>query len=214
MIHGNVNSTIDTNTDFAELTESHGTGIMKAVTSFVVLIAFAVPGTAAAQSLAEIASKEQERRKSVAQPGKVYTNRDLTADITAPAPPTNATPAAPTPGAAPSTQVPSVNLPGGNVDDDGEVRDEAWWRERITTARSALERSRIFADALRSRINALNADYVNRDDPAQRAQLELERQRATAELARVDKEIADQTRAIAEIEEEARKAGVPPGWLR
>ena len=28
------------------------------------------------------------------------------------------------------------------------------------------------------------------------------------------KEIAEQTKAISDIEEEARKAGVPPGWLR
>ena len=81
-------------------------------------------------------------------------------------------------------------------------------------ARSALERSRIFAEALQSRINGLTTDFVNRDDPAQRAQLELERQRSVAELDRVKREMAEQTKAIAAIEEEARKAGVPPGWLR
>lgn len=94
------------------------------------------------------------------------------------------------------------------------MRDEAYWRRRITEARAALERSQIFADALQSRINALTTDFVNRDDPAQRAQIELERQRAIAELERVKKEIAEHTQAIADIEEEARKAGVPPGWLR
>jgi hypothetical protein len=85
---------------------------------------------------------------------------------------------------------------------------------RSSAARAALERSKMFQDALQSRINALKTDFVNRDDPAQRAQLELERQRALAELERVKKEIADQTKAITDIEEEARKAGVPPGWLR
>jgi hypothetical protein len=30
----------------------------------------------------------------------------------------------------------------------------------------------------------------------------------------VKREIGEHTKAIAEIEEEARKAGVPPGWLR
>jgi hypothetical protein len=94
------------------------------------------------------------------------------------------------------------------------VKDEAYWRSRINAARSALERSRIFADALQSRINALTADVINRDDPAQRAQLDLERQRALAELDRVKKEVAAQTKAISDIEEEARRAGVPPGWLR
>jgi hypothetical protein len=173
-------------------------------------LAVAAPALLSAQGLAAIAKKEEERRKSV-KSGKVYTNEDLTADITAssvPATPTN------TSSPAPSTQVPSVNLPAGEAPPAGEVKDEAYWRSRITAARSALERSRIFGDALQSRINALTTDIVNRADPAQRAQLELERQRALAELDRVKKEIAEQTQAITDIEEEARKAGVPPGWLR
>lgn len=170
----------------------------------------ATPALLSAQGLAAIAKKEEDRRKSVKAAGKVYTNDNLKTDITASGPqmPANASPA------APSTQVPSVNLPGGEAAPEGDVKDEAYWRSRITAARSALERSRIFGDALQSRINALTTDIVNRADPAQRAQLELERQRALAELDRVKQEIADQTKAISDIEEEARKAGVPPGWLR
>ncbi len=72
----------------------------------------------------------------------------------------------------------------------------------------------MLADALQSRLNALTTDIVNRDDPAQRAQLERERQRALLELDRTKIEIAEHVKAIAAIEEEARKAGVPPGWLR
>ena len=185
---------------------------MRLIAFFVaaVLLAPAVPG---AQSLASVAKKEEERRKQVRPAAKVYTNDDLKADITASAVPApiNASPAMP----APSAQVPSVNLPGGTITEGAdEVKDEAYWRDRMTRARSSLERLRIFSDALQSRLNALATDIVNRDDPAQRAQLELERQRALAEMERVEKEMADQTKAIADIEEEARKAGVPPGWLR
>jgi hypothetical protein len=183
---------------------------MKLIIRIVVLIAVAwAPAPALAQSLAEIAKKEEARRKDVKSAGKVYTNTDLRRDITASTPPANATPAQP----APSTQVPQLNLPAGKVEDE-EKKDEKYWRDRITAARATLERSRIFAEALQSRINALSTDFVNRDDPAQRAQLELERQRATAELDRVRKEMAEHTKAIAGIEEEARRAGVPPGWLR
>jgi hypothetical protein len=175
-----------------------------------VLLAPAVPD---AQSLASVAKKEEERRKAVKAAAKVYTNDDLRADITASSLPTstNASPEAP----VPSAQVPSVNLPGGTVTEGtGDVKDEAYWRARITQARSALERLRIFSDALQSRLNGLAADIINRDDPAQRSQLELERQRAVAELERVKQEMADQAKVITQIEEDARKAGVPPGWLR
>lgn len=188
---------------------------MKGLIASLVAVAVLAPLAASGQSLAAIARKEEERRKAVAESSKVYTNKDLKADPSSaaePAAPGNATANAPVP--QPSTQVPSVNLPGGRVEDEPEVKDETYWRGRITAARAAAERSRIFADALQSRINALNTDFVNRDDPAQRAQIELERQRAIAELDRVTREIAEQAKVIASIEEEARKAGVPPGWLR
>ena len=81
-------------------------------------------------------------------------------------------------------------------------------------ARADLERSKTFADALQSRISALTTDFVNRDDPAQRAVIEQNRLKALAELERVQREIAAQTKAITAIEDEARKSGVPAGWLR
>ena len=42
----------------------------------------------------------------------------------------------------------------------------------------------------------------------------MERQKAIADLNRLTKEIADGKKAIADFQEEARRAGVPPGWLR
>jgi hypothetical protein len=190
------------------------TELMRRALSFTILLGLIAQAAAAGQGLAGVAKKEEERRKTTPS-GKVYTNGDLKSDITSTPPgPANASPTAPESAQTPPTQVPSVNLPGGNVEPEAPVKDEAFWRARIGAARSALERSRIFADALQSRLNALATDIVNRHDPAQRSQLELERQRALAELERVKKEMSDQTKAIADIEEDARKAGVPPGWLR
>jgi hypothetical protein len=182
---------------------------MKKLHLFLAAAMLALPLASAAQSLADVARAEEARRKAIVKPGKVYTNVDLRPDITDVAS-TNASPDAP----APSTQVPSLDLPAGQAEPPEPKKDQAYWSARISAARQALDRSRIFADALQSRINALATDFVNRDDPAQRAQIELERQRSLAELERVKKEIAAQTKAIADIEDEARKAGVPPGWLR
>lgn len=191
--------------------------VMKPLHAIVAALMLTSPLAATAQTppLAAVAQAEEARRKTITKPAKVYTNDDLRADITATPPPTpsisiNGTPAVP----APSTQVPSVNLPGGKAEPAPPERDQAYWSARINAARAALERSKIFLDALQSRINALTNDAIARDDPAQRAQLELERQRALGEFERVKKEIADQTKAMSDIEEEARKAGVPPGWLR
>jgi len=85
---------------------------------------------------------------------------------------------------------------------------------KVEYVRTAGGSIRIFADSLQSRINALTTDFVNRDDPAQRAKIETDRKTALAELDKVRGEIVAQEKDIQAIEEEARKAGVPAGWLR
>jgi hypothetical protein len=158
--------------------------------------------------LADVARDEEARRKQTRKPARVITNSTLTPDITkgigqpsvtatpagANATPANATPAAP--------------------ENAGPAKDQAYWTTRIRTARELLQRTQIFMDSLQTRINSLTTDFVNRDDPAQRAKIETDRQQALAELERVKKELTDQQKAITAIEEEARRAGVPSGWLR
>lgn len=187
----------------------------------VLLAAAAPPVHVGAQGLADIARREEARRKTAKPARKVYTNGDLRSDSpsTPPATAGGGTPApalpgaaTPAPGAKPDTAAAADTAKAAK--DSEPAKDQAYWGDRMRTARSALDRSKIFGDALQSRINALSNDFVNRDDPAQRAQIELERQRAVAELERVKREMAEQTKAIADIEEEARRAGVPPGWLR
>ena len=51
-------------------------------------------------------------------------------------------------------------------------------------------------------------------DPAQRAVIERDRQRAVVELDSLNKALKDDQKAITDFDEEARKASVPPGWLR
>ena len=77
-----------------------------------------------------------------------------------------------------------------------------------------LQRDQTYVDALQTRVNSLATDFVNRDDPAQRAVLASDRQKALGELDRLKKQIEATKKAIADLEEEARRANVPPGWLR
>jgi len=194
--------------------------------SFGALLLGLAPPAADAQSLASLARREEARRKDMPKPSKVYTNQDLTRDHTTPAPaPAPAAAAAPTYGGhaggaaptAPAAPAAPAEAPSAGADtsaDAAPARDQAYWQGRIAAARADLERSRTFADALQSRISALTTDFVNRDDPAQRAVIEQNRLKAVAELERVQREIAAHTKTISGIEDEARKAGVPAGWLR
>ena len=178
----------------------------------VLLAAWLVPATAGAQSLAGVAKAEEARRKQQPKPAKVYTNQDLKRDPTTPTP--AAAPAAPTAGAAMPAPAEAPAPAAEPAAPAAPARDQASWRGRMTAARDQLDRSQTFAAALQSRIDALTLDFVNRDDPAQRSVVEQNRLKALAELERVQREIASQTKAITAIEDEARKAGVPAGWLR
>lgn len=179
-----------------------------------------IAATADAQSLADLARREEARRQAIKTPAKVYTNEDIRGGAV-PTPPAASTPAA-APAAAAATpagenRTPAPTSAGASPaapDAAGATKGEADWRKRIQAERDALARAQIFADALQSRINALSADFVARDDPAQRAVIATDRQKALAELDRVRQEIAQFTKAIAATQDEARRAGVPPGWLR
>jgi hypothetical protein len=173
--------------------------------------------TGLSAQLGEVARKETERRKT-AKTGKTYSNDNLqpapqpssssggtvSSDGAAPSP-------APAPAPSSSTAAPPQRVSSDPVE---RKKEEAQWRERMKGAKDALERATTFADALQTKLNALNADFVNRDDPAQRATIAADRDKANAQMAQLKKEIAGHTKAIATIQEEARRAGVPAGWVR
>jgi hypothetical protein len=181
--------------------------------------ALAMPAASAlaqTPSLGEVARKEAERRKALPPSGKVYTNKDL---------PPSAQKPAPSSAAGTETTIPldPVAAATGEKPADakaeadakpGAEKNEAWWAGRISAAREAVRRNEMFAEALQTRINALNRDFTSRDNPAQRSEIGRDRTEALSELARVKQDVEKGKQAIAEIEEEARKASVPPGWLR
>lgn len=185
------------------------------------LLTVAVP--VYAQSLGELAKREQERRKATPPAAKTYTNDDLK----------QVTPPGGTPKPADESGKPADAKAAGTKTADAKAvdpaaapekvdatkpaepaKDETYWRGRITAAREDLRRNEAFKEALQSRINALTADFTARDDPYQRAKISDDRQKALAELARLTTDIEAGAKLIADIEEEARRAGVPPGWLR
>jgi hypothetical protein len=91
---------------------------------------------------------------------------------------------------------------------------ESEWRDKMAAARQALERDQVLADGMQSRVNALTTDSIARDDPAQRAELLKQRTRAIIELDHLTLQVEKDKLAIAAIEEDARKKGIPPGWIR
>jgi hypothetical protein len=184
-------------------------------TLFACFLALATIAEAAplwAQSLADVSRAEEERRKTIKNPSKVYTNKDLTSVPPPPAPATDA--AAPAEGEAAAKEGAADTAKPADDKPAEPVKDQAYWGGRAKELQTQLERDQAFAEALQSRINALTTDFENRSDPAQRALVEQDRNRALAELERLRQAIQNDQKAIADFDEEARRAGVPPGWLR
>jgi len=181
---------------------------------------FAGVWNAPALSLGQVAVREAVRRASLPASVRAFTDADI-------GPPPPRSPLAPVivpPGTdAPAAAVPKPAVTGGSTAAvtggstaavTGGSRNESWWRARIRQARVALERDRVLVAALESRVAALTTDVANRADPAQRAVLMNDRVLALAELDRMREQVDADMDAIAAIEEDARKAGVPAGWMR
>ena len=151
-------------------------------------------------SLADMARREAVRRQIGAKPTRVYTVVGVPDD----------TP----PDVAPPVAADKPPAPAAAAGKPEPAHDEAWWHDRIQAARDARERDQVLSDAVQSRINALSADFVNRDDPAQKQQIASQRLRALEELDRLKKQIVADDNAISDIVDDARQKNIPPGWIR
>lgn len=188
---------------------------MSGVAWFTLVAAFALPVFAqtSSPSLAAVADREKLRRAELDHESKVYTNDDLRGGLRLT---TGRAAAVPEPdSASPSDGVTfEPDDPQAVPDSDTPVRDEAYWRDRITLARDDMTRAELMAAALQNRVDGLWAEFTAHDDPVQRREIERNRNDALQELQKTGTEVDRLTREILEIHEEARRSGVPPGWLR
>jgi len=177
---------------------------MKLVIGSVVAgILVAGAASASAQSLADVARTEEARREKIAKPSKVYTDADV--QKYAPA----------TPGAQEAaTTVTSLDANGKPVGQqaaaEGLPADEAGWRARLQNARDGMDRNQLLLGALeqQARTAARRAGTPQGDAPAEDGS-----SRAN-EIKRLKAEMDTFRATLANAEEDARKAGVPPGWVR
>ena len=170
-----------------------------------------------AQALGDVARKEEVRRKDIKAPAKVYTNKDL--GPPGPEPSTaSSSPAAPAEAGKDAAKAPDDGdkgkEKGQDKDKDTPQKDQAYWSGRRKELQTKLDSDQTLTEAVQSRINALTADFSSRADPVQRAGIERDRLKAIGELDRLRKSVQEGKKALTDLDDDARKAGVPPGWLR
>src|ERR1700730_18334653 len=152
-----------------------------------------------AQSLADVARQEEARRKEIRQPARVYTNKDLVS-----VPSTSPRTASATAPAAPDAAAENAAKDAKDTKDPGLVKDQAYWSNRLKTLTAQLDSDQMLADAQRNRVNTLTAAAITGPDM----------QKALDDLDRLMQAVERDRKAVADFPEEARRASVPPGWLR
>lgn len=161
---------------------------------------------ATAQSLADVARKEREKRAQEKSVKKVYTNDDLdkyeslrTSSTSAPSPTTEAAEAA-------ATASKSPNLSPSDS-------DERTWSKRFIEAKGKLQQTKAQAEALQAKLNDLNVKLIRQADVYDRENVYgplIAQTRQQIEQNKAASIAAQQ--ALDDLREELRKSGQPVSW--
>ena len=187
-----------------------------------VVVTLSLVTVARGQSLADAAKAAEEARTKASPPDatnspgknstkKVYTDKDLK-DVPSFSPAAPEAKPEPTAKDAPKkTETARANEP--------PLRDEAWWRARMTELRAALEKAQKERQAKATLVARLEAVRDNVPDHGfsvaqayANASAELAKARADLDVCVANEKAAKA--AINAAEEDARTHNVLPGWLR
>lgn len=174
---------------------------------------------------AEAAKSERRSSPPKKKPGKVYTNADLQ-EGSSPSPPAASTPRRPSSSQAQGgrTRTDTGETPDSISEEATasestksiEAGDEAAWRSQAEQRRAAIRTAERRVQALQAQIDALAADLAptNVMDPFRLQTIADQKAKAMKDLDAAREDLARARSSLAELEEEARRKGVPPGWLR
>jgi hypothetical protein len=178
----------------------NGRAITPIVTLFLALALAFLPTGAQGQSLAELAKKEKERRAGIQDKAPVITDRDLGPGRI----PTLPSEAETTEGeGAASAQAAGTEAAGEQKNPADEAKTREHWQKRVEAAQKKItdletqlnSPELAWGGGMRTDVNPLGQRNLS-----QRQELEGKLAQARAELDA--------------IREEARRAGVPAGWVR
>jgi chromosome segregation ATPase len=94
------------------------------------------------------------------------------------------------------------------------ARDASYWLARMRELRTKRDRYTLLAAALQDRVDGLTRDFDSTPDRRLRSTIDSELQRVRTERNLVAADVASVDKQIFDLEEEARRSNVPPGWLR
>ena len=178
-------------------------------------------GVAAAQSdsLADAARKHKQQQAGKPVAAKVYTNDNLPATetiSTVGAPASEAATTSPTDGQATADGSTPATKDGAKPADDTKTRQKTWedWRDKIQKQKASVEQMQKENEEIDRQYKLTSGNYYNsaqqrlfdgaamaKEDAAYKQQMEQKK-----------KAIDDAKQKIDDLQEEARRAGVPSGY--
>lgn len=176
-----------------------------------------------AQSLGEAAAREKAKRdKQGPSATRVITDQDLKASRPPPKPGQGTESGD---AASRSGRGGSGSEEGGTAHRSSGVRegestssqdDEKFWRQRAQNQRKAIAAAEKSIESSQDRMARLMADRepVALSDPNRLQTIENLKRETQQALERAQRDLAAAQKGLQDLEEEARRKSVPPGWLR
>jgi hypothetical protein len=183
------------------------------------VLLFAGSALAWSQSLGEVAKREEEKKKKSGKPpatAKVYTDEDLKKAREAGTSNVNFLPENENIASSPSSSSSSSSAGDRSGGGEGGERGESYWRSVAKQRREAVQESEQEVKQLESRIAALRNDMSpsNLQDPNRLQTQGRDLQKAQEDLEAARHELEQARQSLANLEDEARRAGAMPGWVR
>jgi hypothetical protein len=180
-----------------------------------------VPALATAQSLGEAAAREKAKRDSKrgkSAPAPSYTDEDLK-DPSKPEKKSGegtSSGGQPEGGTTYGQMTPEAAAEAGIAATSVSAGDEPVWRQRARDQREAVRSAEKAIEDAQSRLNALmlDRDPTSLGDPNRLQTIEARKNEARSALEAARLHLAEAQKGLQDLEDEARRNSVPPGWLR
>ena len=157
-------------------------------------------GSALAQSLAEVAEKEKQRRSEVKGATKVISERELQSGRRVTPLPSDSAATASSQGGG---EVASDEAAIGEEPEVDETTTREYWQNRVTAAQEKTA-------ALEEKLQSPESDWGG----GMRTDVNPVGQRNLSQRQEIESQLAAARAELAQIQDEARRAGVPAGWVR
>jgi hypothetical protein len=194
------------------------------------LFALALASEGYSQSLADLAKKEKERRQAVTTASKIITNDQIAKyQGAAVSTGTPSSPATNEPQAGKGSTVeqkpageaeakaeaaPPEGKPASDESVDFQGRTESFWKQTMADARQRVTQLENECNVLILKLNDLQNRFYKESDGFKQQEIQRDIQKTLYEQDQNKESLAKAKTAVTDLEQEARKSGALPGWIK